>query len=646
MLKSVFSRAVRLVSVPSGDPELLKAQFAVLSSQIPLMYSIVLVNTWTLAFTFMSEAPLWLSLWVPSGLSLVCAVRLAGWWRSRHRVPTPEAAHKALSRTNKFAFVLAVGLTLWALSIHPYGDAHMQGNVAFFIGITGLGVIICVQQLPSAAIIVATVINTAFVLYFSLAGIASFVGMATNLVLVSVALLLVVTVQFRHFAGAVSARSKLEAVSRENALLANLDALTGLANRRQFFTHLETAFLDSEGRRLAVGVIDLDGFKPVNDLYGHTVGDSLLIEVGQRLASLVGSNTQISRLGGDEFALTVIDCPEDAELLALGERICAALRTPFVLSEATVQISGSIGLSVYPQLADNVHQLYERADYALYQGKRTNRGHALLFTSEHVTAIEKNQQLEQVLSKAGLDTELTAFFQPIIDIQNERTVAFEALARWNSPVLGPVSPADFIPVAERIGLISDLTCILLKKALAAACRWPEEVRLSFNLSTHDISSSDGVATIVGIILSSGIDPKRLDLEITETAMMYDFSQAKASIEVFKVLGCGIALDDFGTGYSSLSQLHALPLTKIKIDRSFVSGLHKNPASYKIVKSLLALSSDMRLGCVIEGVETSEELEALKILGGVLVQGYFYSPPVAEAEIARFLPDPGIARKAG
>lgn len=645
MLKAVFLRLKRLISVPSGDAELLKAQFEVFSNQVPLMYAIVLVNAWALAFIFMSEAPVWLSVWIPSGLSLICCARLAVWWRSRHAVPSPEAARKALTRTNQFSFVLTVALSAWALSLFPYGDHYARGNIAFFIAITGLGVIICLQQLPSAAFIVTIVINTAFVTYFSLAGITSFIVMAINLALVSIALLLVVTVQFRHFSGAVSARSKLEAANRENARLANLDALTGLANRRQFFTHLDAAFQASEGKRLAVGIIDLDGFKPINDLYGHKVGDSLLYEVGKRLSALADSNTQISRLGGDEFALTVTDCPDDADLLALGEKICAAVRAPFVLSEATVYISGSIGFSVYPELANDVHQLYERADYALYQGKRSNRGHALLFSSEHVIAIEQNHRLEQVLSRADLDAEMTVYFQPIIDIQCERTVAFEALARWNSPELGRVSPADFIPVAERIGLISALTCSLLKKALAAACNWPDDIRLSFNLSTHDISSSDGVATIVGIILASGIDPRRLDFEITETAMMYDFCQAKSSIEIFKVLGCGIALDDFGTGYSSLSQLHALPLTKLKIDRSFVSDLHKNPASYKIVKSLLALSHDMGIGCVIEGVETSEELDALKKLGGVLVQGYFYSAPLPEAEIARFLPGSKVSRKA-
>lgn len=645
MLKLVFARIARLVSVPSGNPDLLKAQFEVFSKQVPLMYCIVLINSWGLALNFMSTAPIWLSLYVPIGFSAVCCIRLIGWWRSRHIIATAEYAHKALTRTNLFAFVLSVILTSWALSLYPYGDPYMQGNIGFFIAITGLGVIFCLQQLLSAAFITGIVIHGAFIVYFSMSGIASFVGMAVNSVLVAIAMLLVVTVQFRHFSAAVSARTRLEALNKENARLANLDPLTGLANRRQFFAHLEDAFARSAGRRLAVGVIDLDGFKPVNDQYGHVVGDSMLVEVGRRLETFADETIHISRLGGDEFALTVTDCPDDGALLALGERVCAALRLPFEFADTTLQLSGSIGFAVFPHLASTAEELYVRADYALYQSKRTTRGHALLFSNHHIVEIENSNQIEQALSHADLDAEMTVVFQPIVDIKTSETQSFEALARWDSPVLGRVSPGLFIPVAERIGLVNQLSRVLLNKALAVASTWPEEVGLSFNLSTHDISSSDKVASIVGIILSSGIDPCRLDLEITETAVMYDFTQAKAAIGIFKLLGCGIALDDFGTGYSSLSQLHALPLTKIKIDRSFVSDLDKIPASYKIVKSLLALSADMGLGCVIEGVETSEELAALEKLGGRLVQGYFYSPPVSAAEAVKFLPRSGLAQSA-
>jgi predicted signal transduction protein with EAL and GGDEF domain len=206
-------------------------------------------------------------------------------------------------------------------------------------------------------------------------------------------------------------------------------------------------------------------------------------------------------------------------------------------------------------------------------------------------------------------------------------------------VLGDVSPGLFIPVAERAGLVGRLTRVLLEKALAAAAAWPDGVRLSFNLSANDISSSEGVVRLVGILSSSGFDPRRVEFEITETAMMYDFEQSKASIEALRQMGCGIALDDFGTGFSSLSQLHALPLTKIKIDRSFVSSIDTTPASYKIVKSLLTLSGDMGLDCVVEGVETGAELSTLDKLGARLIQGYYFSAPVPESEIGRFLSEP-------
>ncbi|EPN67450.1 GGDEF domain/EAL domain protein, partial [Pseudomonas syringae pv. actinidiae ICMP 19101] len=226
------------------------------------------------------------------------------------------------------------------------------------------------------------------------------------------------------------------------------------------------------------------------------------------------------------------------------------------------------------------------------------------------------------------------------------TVAFEALARWNSPELGAVSPAHFIPIAERIGMINKLTAPLLTQALQRASSWPAPIRLSFNLSAHDCATWESVSTIVEIIENSGFDASRLDLEITETAVMQDIAQVQQAIAQFRQLGCGISLDDFGTGFSSLSQLHALALTKLKIDRSFVTGVHDNPASYKIVKSLVALSQDMSLGCVIEGVETQDELNALTSLGCTMVQGYFYSPPISFAETLAWLETPDDERAFG
>ena len=203
-----------------------------------------------------------------------------------------------------------------------------------------------------------------------------------------------------------------------------------------------------------------------------------------------------------------------------------------------------------------------------------------------------------------------------------------------------MSPPDqFIPVAERAGIVSRLMRVLLEKSLTVVAEWPDDIRLSFNVSNHDINSPEGVIRIIGIILKSGVDPRRIDFEITETAIMRDFEQAQSLITTLKTFGCGVSLDDFGTGYSSLSQLHALPLTKIKIDRSFVAQLDERPASYKIVKSLIALSRDMGLGCVIEGVETKNELKALLNLGGFEIQGYYDSPPLPASKLAAFLDAP-------
>lgn len=641
LLKSFATQLVREFSAPKGNPELVKAQFEVFSRQIPLMYSIVLVNAWALSFLFVGVAPLWLCVHVPLAFTAICAGRLYVWWRSRHASPTHAEARKALVRTNQFAALMSVTITMWALALSYYGDQSRINNIAFFMAITGVSVVVCLLHLRSAAFTVALVIAVPFIVRFGLELSPSSIAMAINMLFVTATLLVVVAVQSGHFANAIDARTKLELANRENFRLANRDSLTGLNNRRRFFSRLEEVFerAQAQGRCLAVGILDLDGFKPVNDLYGHVVGDALLLEVGQRLTELADETVHVSRLGGDEFALIFLDCGDDAALLRKGEELCAALRRPVALADATVRISASMGLAVFPELADNALQLYERADYALYNGKRARRGHATLFTNEHVMQIARSTRLEQVLRDADLKNEITVFFQPIVDSRTGRTVALEALARWTSPVLGDVSPGLFIPVAERAGLVGRLTRILLEKALAAASGWPQDVRLSFNLSANDIGSSEGVVRIVGILSKSGFDPGRVDFEITETAMMYDFEQAKASIETLRQMGCGIALDDFGTGFSSLSQIHALPLTKIKIDRSFVSDIDVTPASYKIVKSLLALSRDMGLDCVVEGVETEEELATLDKLGAQLIQGYYFSPPAPETELDRFLSKP-------
>jgi diguanylate cyclase (GGDEF)-like protein len=504
------------------------------------------------------------------------------------------------------------------------------------MAITVISCIFCLMYVRSAAFIVTVIVNGAFIVFFITSRQPTFIAIAVNVALVCAGMMSILLTNYRNFERMVIAQQRTEALSNENLLLANIDSLTDLPNRRAFFAHLETEFqrAKAENTRLALGVIDLDGFKPVNDLYGHSAGDKLLIDVSRRLTTSLKASRAF-RLGGDEFAIVAPIAPDDTQLLANANAISEWLRAPYHLPEGTVHISASMGIAVFPNLASTLEQLFDRADYALYHAKRTRRGGAVLFDVEHEKQINIEARIEHLLKQANLEDELSVMFQPIVNIDYGQTVGFEALARWHSPVLGCVSPAQFFSIAERAGIVGSLTRPLLKKALVFASEWEKSLRLSFNLSAHDLNTCEGVLSLIGIIESSGFDPWRLDLEITETAFAHDFEQIKLSVEMLRRLGCGISLDDFGTGYSSLTRLHALPLTKIKIDRSFVTDLHKRPASLKIVKSLLTLSRDMGLECVVEGVETPEELAALRGLGGTLVQGYLYSRPLSDKGAAEW-----------
>ena len=381
--------------------------------------------------------------------------------------------------------------------------------------------------------------------------------------------------------------------------------------------------------RLGVGLIDLDGFKPVNDLYGHSVGDRLLYQVGQRLTGLLDDDMHLARLGGDEFALIITQAMSDDQLRTFGEKVCASMREPFLLVDIPIQISASLGY----------------ADYALYQSKPHRPGTVCLFSAAHRQQLNREGLTEQALRRANLNDEFHVVFQPIMELGSERTVAFEALARWQSPELGSVPPSGFIPIAERVGMVNRLTVPLLSKALETAASWPAGMRLSFNLSAHDCGSEDAAQQIVELIKHSPFDPARIDLEITETAAIQDLPQTQQAIRRLRELGCGISLDDFGTGYSSLSQIHALSLTKLKVGRTFVTHLDVDLASVKIVKSLVALCQDMQLECIVEGVETAAELAALKNLGCAWAQGYLFAKPMPASDIGAWLEGEQLAKVA-
>jgi diguanylate cyclase (GGDEF)-like protein len=637
-LKSAVKALLALFRVPTDNMELARAQYNAFTKQIPLLYVLLTINTIAVAFTYASVAPAWHAIYIPALLCVVCVVRLARWVRQPKVELSDEKVLQQLRRTNKLAMVIAVAFTAWGLSLFGYGDAYAKAHVSFYMAVTVIGCIFCLMHLRSAAIAVTLIVNIPYIGFFLMQPQASFKAMAFNLAFVCAAMITVLLIYSRDFARLVASRSETRHLSDENFRIANLDSLTHLANRRLFFAELEKHHAKAmiDGRGFAIGIIDLDGFKPINDTYGHSTGDRVLVEAAQRVKQACGDDVILARLGGDEFGFIVSRNPAPEDLKALGATITSLIRLPFSIGSSSALLGCSIGVAFYPQSARTPEVLFERADYALYHAKRHHRGQMVVFSAEHEEQIRSHGVIERTLQNADLDAELSMVYQPIVDITTGEATAFEALARWHSPTLGFVAPDQFIAVAERAGLIRRVTRTLLKKALAALSLWPADIRMSFNLSAHDLSDSESVVQLIALINRSGIDPKRLDFEITETSVSQDFAQARAAVTTFKALGVGISLDDFGTGYSSLSHVHRLPLDKIKVDRSFVTDINTNPVSLKIVKSLTALCADMGLDCIIEGVETEAQLATLSELGCRKVQGYYFARPMPECDVLPYL----------
>jgi diguanylate cyclase (GGDEF)-like protein len=635
-------RSIRaLFEVPADDPELTLSQLAAFSKQVPLLYLVLVANTIGLAATHLDSAPAALAILAPAVLCVVCAIRVATWWRVGERVVSAEQAVRKLRMTVKLVVVLGAAFVAWAFSLYPYGDAYAQGHVAFYMAITAIGSIFCLMHLRAAALLLALVVIVPFICFFLSTGNTVFVAISINLLLVAFAMINILLGYYRDFANLIKSQKELVAehaetrrLSDENLRLANVDSLTDLPNRRRFFADLSAVMerCRREGSRFAVALIDLDGFKPVNDIHGHATGDRVLIEAGRRLRQVSGPSVCLARLGGDEFGLIIDGAPSDADIRRLGQQFCDVLQAPYVLPDLTAQVSGSIGFATFPDAGRSTEQLLERADYALYHAKQNHRGTVVVFSHEHATDIRETSLIEQGLRHADLEREMSLAFQPIIDIATNRTTGFETLARWTSPTLGTVPPSVFIKVAERSDLIGRLTEVLLKKALEAARGWPKHLRVAFNLSMRDIASPEAILRITTIVRQSGVEPGRIDLEVTETAMMRDFEQTRAALRTLKLLGVHISLDDFGTGYSSLSYVHRLPLDKIKIDRSFVAEIETDKACLNIVKTVIDLCRNLDLDCVVEGVETAAQLRILRDLGCRAMQGYFFSPPMAEASI--------------
>jgi diguanylate cyclase (GGDEF)-like protein len=429
--------------------------------------------------------------------------------------------------------------------------------------------------------------------------------------------------------------SEKERAEGQLEYLAFHDGLTGLKNRNAITRILDRTVTQSGNSMCALHMIDLDNFKTINDTKGHDAGDMLLKEVANRISRVSEGIADVGRLGGDEFVIIQYNVRRTQQVEAFGQQLLNAMKKPVTFNGFEIDTGTSIGSAIFPIDSNNATDLMKSADTALYVAKSDGRGCQRMFKPEYDSKMQRRSLVENKVRLALTNNTFYLAFQPIFNLQTKRMVSVEALLRLNDPEVGQISPAEFIPIAEEAGLIEDIGDWVIGESCRALALMPSQMRLALNLSAVQFYRGDLVSTVMKAIAANKIDPRRLELEITESLLLKNSTDVQDKIKRLKALGCSLALDDFGSGYSSLSYLWRYPFDKIKIDREFVAALSSNPDVEGIVEIILHLAKKLKMVVTAEGIETYEQELALASLGCDQVQGFLYSKPVTMADLAPF-----------
>lgn len=593
------------------------------------------------AWLIHGSVPLWLALPVPLLAALRCVQQFIAFHRNRSQDLAPHEIEALVALRGRTAVITATIVSLWGLVVSFMGPRDVAYLMSVISGFMAFGTVTYTIYGRSAMRLVLVVVGLPMLIVFGWRldpfGLVIFLAYAANALLLQRALA-------THFDNVQTAvRKELDVqlrfrdaqkASAEIAEIANTDELTGVTNRRGFLTLVSGLIDERRGdpRPFALGVIDLDGFKPVNDCYGHAAGDLVLIEVARRLERHIGDEGIVARIGGDEFAVVYLDATSDEDLIAAGQRLIQAVSTPIELPQASVRVSGSCGFAVFPEAGMEPATLLERADEALYSVKADRRAPCAIYDFRTEAGVVRQAALRQRLPlaiEAGL---IHLYYQPIVETSTGSLRAFEALARWQDEQAGDVSPAEFIPLAERCGLIGELTRRLFRDAVREAATWPRDVRLSFNLSAVLFVDETIGLDLLTTLSDSGLLPSRVVLEITETALMKRPDEACAILERLRAMGIAIAIDDFGTGYSSFGQLHRLPVDILKIDRIFFGDLEEGSQLRDIASTMVSIGRRLGLRPVAEGIETPAQRDFAAAIGCQSLQGYLFGAPMPAEQL--------------
>ncbi len=422
--------------------------------------------------------------------------------------------------------------------------------------------------------------------------------------------------------------------------LASHDPLTGLWNRHIFLRNLEESYLylPNIGEGFGVLAMDLDGFKAVNDTFGHPFGDQLIKMVAVRLKKCVRQNDTVSRLGGDEFAILLRGVREQSDMQKIARNIIAQIAQPFIIEGKRIAVSMSVGIALGPQDGADSDILLKNVDLALYKAKHTGKNRFCSYEASMQSDMQEKQALAFDLRQALGNGELRPVFQPIVDLGTNRTIGFEGLMRWAHPVRGNVPPTVFIPIAEETGLIDLMGEWMLRECCRTAVSWPRPLSIAVNVSPQQFSGGGIVQLVMSTLASTGLPSRLLEIEITESVVLEESEGNSSTLNMLRDMGVRISMDDFGTGYSSLRTLHNFPFDKIKIDRSFIQTISMSGGAGPIVKAAVQLATDLNILVTAEGVETAEQLEILRSIKCSQVQGYFLGKPMERSQVLTYLAD--------
>ena len=629
-------------SADAASRAIVEERFASLKSQVPIIYLLGFVNLSGLELATSGKLSIGINL--PTFIAVCGIIRLSQWLGSGRDV-AHDVMIKRMRQTVWFAALVCIAVCARCIQLLISGDAASKMAVMLFGGLTAIGVAYGLTALPIAGLIPLILIIVPISIFAILSHDLQFIWAALGLVTVAGLTMRLLIVHSRHLTDLIKSRSIIarerqvaESAHQEAVVAATTDFLTELPNRRAFVAALEAQFEErGDNGAFAVAILDLDRFKVVNDTFGHAAGDQLLKEVAGRLVRAVGTRGLVARLGGDEFGVLLPDIRRAIDAQAIGARILREVNRPVTISAMQLAIAACCGFGIArPRSTHTPSRLMADADLALYQAKQTPGGGVSVFELRMEAPRRRRVQIEKALLAPDLESKLDVCFQPIVDLRTDRVIANEALARWTDDKLGPISPSEFVPIAEQLNLIETVNRHLMARAFAVARQWPKEIKLSFNLSAVQLHCEASAKDILKALRNAQLPPDRLQVEVTETALLADFERARSNLTELRNAGVTIVLDDFGAGFASIGYLRQLRFDQIKLDGALVTAALDSADGKRLLSAVIRLCDILGVSSVGEHVESEELLDLLKELGCSAGQGFWLTPPLRAEEIAGLL----------